>query len=43
MRFDRGYFEGLVSQAGLVVGRFVHDRETDSQSEYVLSRRTDRA
>jgi hypothetical protein len=42
VRFERGHFEDLVERAGLVVDRFVHGRETDGQSEYVLTRRADR-
>jgi cyclopropane fatty-acyl-phospholipid synthase-like methyltransferase len=37
VRFDRGFFESLVSAAGLRVDRFEHGQETDGQSMYVLA------
>ncbi len=39
VRFDRRFFEQTLLEAGLAVEEFVHGRETDGQSMYVLSRR----
>jgi len=35
-RFSRRHFEDLVAAAGMAVDRFVHGRETDGQSLYIL-------
>jgi hypothetical protein len=37
VRFDRDFFESLLSTAGLRVDRFEHGQETDGQSMYVLA------
>lgn len=39
VRFDRRFFEATLWDAGLQVDEFVHGRETDGQSMYVLKRR----
>ena len=36
MRFERGFFEGMVRDAGLEVETFEHGQETDGQSLYIL-------
>ena len=38
VRFEQGYLESLVGQAGLAVEHFEHGQETDGQSRYVLRR-----
>ncbi|GCD90327.1 class I SAM-dependent methyltransferase [Nocardioides sp. LS1] len=39
VRFDRRFFEATLWDAGLAVEQYVHGRETDGQSMYVLRRR----
>lgn len=39
VRYNRRFFESTVYDAGLAVDEFVHGRETDGQSMYVLRRR----
>lgn len=39
VRFDRRFFESQLYDAGLAVDEFVHGRETDGQSLYILRRR----
>jgi SAM-dependent methyltransferase len=39
VRYDRRFFEATLYDAGLAVDEFVHGRETDGQSMYVLRRR----
>lgn len=39
VRFNRQFFEATLASAGLVVEEYVHGRETDGQSAYVLSSR----
>ncbi|HWM73011.1 MAG TPA: class I SAM-dependent methyltransferase [Nocardioides sp.] len=39
VRFDRRFFEDVLLDAGLAVDEFVHGRETDGQSMYVLRKR----
>ncbi len=39
VRFERSAFESIAADAGLTVDRFVHGRETDGQSLYVLRTR----
>lgn len=39
VRFERRFFEATLWDAGLAVAEFVHGRETDGQSLYVLRRR----
>lgn len=39
VRFNRQFFEATMYDAGLVVKEFVHGRETDGQSMYILGRR----
>lgn len=39
IRFNRRFFEDTLYDAGLCVDEFVHGRETDGQSMYVLRRR----
>jgi cyclopropane fatty-acyl-phospholipid synthase-like methyltransferase len=36
VRFERGFFEGMVRRAGLEVEAFDHGQETDGQSLYIL-------
>lgn len=38
-RFERRHFEDHVAAAGMAVDRFVHGRETDGQSLYILKKR----
>ena len=38
VRYNRQFFEATLKDAGLVVREFVHGRETDGQSMYVVSR-----
>jgi hypothetical protein len=38
VRFDREFFESLMTAAALRVDRFEHGQETDGQSMYVLAR-----
>ena len=38
-RFERRHFEDHVAEAGMAVDRFVHGRETDGQSLYILRKR----
>lgn len=38
VRFERRFFEATLHDAGLAVAEFVHGRETDGQSMYVLRR-----
>jgi SAM-dependent methyltransferase len=38
VRFDRGFFEGLAREAGLVIERLDHSTETDGQSGVYLGR-----
>lgn len=40
VRFERGFFEGMVRAAGLEVDSLDHGQETDRQSLYLLSKRT---
>jgi cyclopropane fatty-acyl-phospholipid synthase-like methyltransferase len=39
VRFNRPFFEALLLDAGLGVEEFIHGRETDGQSLYILKRR----
>lgn len=39
VRYDRRFFEATLWDAGLAVDEYVHGRETDGQSMYVLRRR----
>jgi len=39
VRYERRFFEATMAEAGLAVSEFVHGRETDGQSLYVLRRR----
>lgn len=39
VRYDRRFFEDTLWRSGLAVEEFVHGRETDGQSMYVLRRR----
>ena len=39
VRYERRFFESTLWDAGLAVTEFVHGRETDGQSMYVLKRR----
>ncbi|MEO9322587.1 class I SAM-dependent methyltransferase [Nocardioides sp. C4-1] len=39
VRYERHFFEQLMWDAGLAVSEFVHGKETDGQSVYVLRRR----
>lgn len=36
VRYERGYFEGMLADAGFVVDTYEHGRETDGQSLYVI-------
>lgn len=38
VRYERGFFEGLVAEAGLAVAGFDYGQETDGQSAYYLHR-----